>query len=472
MPDSKGIRGLGQIRLVPGEGDDKDEKFQSPQQAMEKLNFRELFTFGTHDRNQPILDHEYTINNLVGNYAVPAMSKSDPSESRAVQENSYKRILAIPGEPPYVSSSIFHKLDKLDLLKFDIPPHHRVQNLRFACEDLCRAAEETKNLDDIRSASFVTDVETLSAMFMTIHDQVVRKEYDKNLEGMCFNIHSENGITFMKTLNSSQFYGRFRLAADNHLKTRVVHRPLLIAKELGNPTKLHDFKRVVSYQFGDYSLVVEDPNQITHSFPRDPTFYRNDDWLRDKLSEFYQFENDRGQYARPYQEDLRVDVPSYDVFNSWRSDGDSPLISSQKQGLYTHITYRSEDDDMMRSQLWFSDTTDFLIGSLWNPDFKAEFPKSDWIMRDLCTMYGWPAFDEWLSDRRVEFSMKLLHRILAHVKHITNALGQQGIKKFYLKQVRRSDPCLVVSLGEEHGYMPQDLVSSYIATELGKARET
>ncbi|XDG04972.1 hypothetical protein ABKA04_004587 [Annulohypoxylon sp. FPYF3050] len=472
MSDSNNIRWLGQIKLVPGEGDGQDEKFQLPPHSIEKLNFRELFTFGTHDKDQPILDHENMINDLVGNYAIPAEPKSRPSESRVTQESKYRRILAIPGEPPYISSAIFYKLDKLDLLKFDIPPYYHIQNLRFACEDLCRAAEETRKLDDIKSASFVTDVETLSAMFMTIHDQVAHREDTNNTEGMCFNIHSENGVTFMKTLNSSQFYGRFRLAADNHLKTRVVHRPLLIAKDLEKPTKLHEFKRVVSYQFGEYSIIVEDPNQITNSFPSNPTFYRHQSWLREMLSEFYQLGNDRGQYGAHSQEDLKVDLPSYDVFNTWRSDQNSPLISSRKLGLYTHITYRSEDDDMMRSQLWFSDTTDYLIGSLYNPDLKDEFPKSDRIMRDLCKMYGWPAFDTWLSDRQVELSMKLLHRILAYVKHTANDLSQQGIKKFYLKHVRKSDPCLVVSLGEEHGYMPQDLVSSYVAAELGKTGGT
>ncbi|KAI0880509.1 uncharacterized protein GGS22DRAFT_197563 [Annulohypoxylon maeteangense] len=443
------MRIASRIALIPDSNDaEEDWKLQSSSCAVDKFDFRELFTFGTHGGNQPSRDHKTTIDIAEGAFVIPAETN---------EKNQ--------GEPPFVDELLSKKLE------FEIPLCNRVVSPRFAYEDLCRAAEGVKKLNAIESASFVTDAETLSAILRTVHDQLIhRNREDDDIEGMCFNIHSEHGVTFMKTLNSSQLQGPFHYAASNHLRTNVVQKYHLAGRDLRGLKELNEFKRVVSYRFGDHPLVVEDPNQVTHKLCLGLGQWASRDEFGqiEMSSESDRIEGGRYQHSDYHQEDKGPSPGSYDIFKTRDDDHDSPLVSSRDTALFPHITYNHEDDDIMRSQLWFSGTGNVLVGLLRNPKFRDTVQHTDEFMPYLCTMAEWPGFDKWLSDHQVELSMKLVHRILTYIKDTTHELSQKGIKKFYLKHSRKSDKFLTVSLGKEHGLLPEDLMSSYIATELGK----
>ncbi|KAI1456267.1 hypothetical protein F4805DRAFT_232994 [Annulohypoxylon moriforme] len=482
MSDFKSTRSFGQILLIPNE-DDEDEIFQLPPSPVDKVNFKELFTFNVHHEDQPVRDRERSIRGVMGSCILPSERISPPPETRGMRDPKHTRIIAIPGAPPLIDA--YAPRLESERLDFEIPSYTRIVSPRLAYEDLCRAAEGAEKLDSIKSASFVTDVEALSALLHTVHGRVVDGEWgrddddDDDVEGMCFSIHSENGVTFVKTLNSSQLQGQYHYAATSHLKTNMVEPRVLIGKDFKGVKELGEFKRVVSYQFGDHPLIVEDPNHVTgkiiHEVPWNAPW---NDWMsRDELREYEmgqesnRLNDDWDQYHDHNPEDPRTCPRSYSIFKTRRDDHESPLVNSRDTALFAHITYNnSKHDDITRSQLWFSGTGTILIGSIPNPEFRDDIRRSHMssFMSNICTMHGWPGFDKWLSDRRVELSMKLVHRILTCIKHTAHDLSQQGIKKFYLKHPRKSAKFFVVSLGKEHGIMPQDLVSSYIVTRLGE----
>ncbi|KAI1207810.1 uncharacterized protein F4807DRAFT_433406 [Annulohypoxylon truncatum] len=473
MSSFKRAGSLDRITLIPSEGDE-DEKFPLQAHALDKLDFNEILTFSTNDKTQLVLDCEDTSDDswccCIHRRTLSTLRTSHLPKTLESHKWRYVRVLAIPGEPPYASC----RYDKLEFenLEFEIPSYSSIANPRFAYEDLCRVAEEVKKLAAIKSTSFVTDVETLSAIFHTVRDKLVYTEDDKGIEGMCFNIHSENGVIFMKTLNSSRLQGLYHHAASSHLMTKMVQQPFLIGNKLRENMELTQFKRVVSYRFGDYPLIVEDPNHVTRNVPRREWMHRMQLKESGFLAEPDQLEDDRDQNNACCQEDIGPDLPPYVVFKNitMQYDRCSPLTSSQDTALFPRIAYKREDD-ITRSQLWFSGTRDFLVGLLPNPDLRDDLVDTGSFDPGLGTRAGWPEFDKWLSDHQVELSMKLVHRILAYIKHTANNLSQRGIKKFHLKHMRKSDQYFIVSLGEEHGHLPEDLVSSHVATELGKAEE-
>lgn len=134
-------------------------------------------------------------------------------------------------------------------------------------EDLCRAAIEEGNLEAIRSASIVTDSETLWALFSTLHDKVIKTDYyGERKRGIIIVVHRVERTTFLKVINLEAIDDANLMAATAHLKKHRLRWCWRESPDDSTPKKdMNAFRRVISYNFGGVKIVVEDGNQVLSS---------------------------------------------------------------------------------------------------------------------------------------------------------------------------------------------------------------
>ncbi|XXH01276.1 hypothetical protein Hte_007630 [Hypoxylon texense] len=214
-------------------------------------------------------------------------------------------VLFFTGHPPYVKA-----LSDQDRT-FTVPTHYGMDRPSKAFENLCFAAVKEGKLDDIRSADFVTDTETLWCLFSTVYDyasesktpdseasksesgkkkaskskaskHIYTKAYAKK-KGLCVAGQVVNGTIFMKALNTNAIDEEDVKAATAHLRDHGLQWCWSVKGESGGPHILNSFKRVVKYKFGDMTLVVEDSSQVLStahdcSEIQDEDFVERDNW--------------------------------------------------------------------------------------------------------------------------------------------------------------------------------------------------
>lgn len=155
------------------------------------------------------------------------------------------------GHPPAIQQP------PTDHRTFKVPNSYATADLSLPFENLCRAAIETGNLNAILSATFITDSQTLWALFSTLHDKATDRSYDKRRKGIILVVQVVWDNIFIKAINCDKVDGATLTAATVFLQNRYLQWCLKDGDKCVN-----SFTRVVSYKLGDIKLVVEDDNQI------------------------------------------------------------------------------------------------------------------------------------------------------------------------------------------------------------------
>ncbi|KAI1658742.1 hypothetical protein F4813DRAFT_395628 [Daldinia decipiens] len=172
------------------------------------------------------------------------------------------RILILPGHLPNST-----KLP-LNNREAKVPDYYNMDRPYLAFDSLCRAALENEKLMAIKSAAFVTDIDTIWGLFATLkgvgtpYDSLNHKQ--KQTKGICLAVHVVNGTIFMKIVNSHHVDGNHHFkAATYHLNKNGPQwcwSPC-VNDESNKTNELNNFKRIMSYEFSGLTMVVEDPYQ-------------------------------------------------------------------------------------------------------------------------------------------------------------------------------------------------------------------
>ncbi|XXH01275.1 hypothetical protein Hte_007629 [Hypoxylon texense] len=251
------------------------------------------------------------------------------------------RFLVVPGHPPSIRP--FFGTERT----FTLPDSLSMDTPSLPFEDLCRAAMGEDKLDAIRSASFVTDAETLWALFSTLHDKVIGSDYrDQSFKGITILAHTVEGTTFMKVINIEEIDGFSVKSATAHLKKhRLTWCWTENSEDSPPPRDMDAFRRVISYNFGDLKIVVEDGNQVL-SCPHEC------DKLEDEGS-VKAFEPWVWQ-PRCQPDDDTEDGPAFTVKRPTKE------ISHESTALFAYGQASSHDNDVfdrrVMAHLWFSET--------------------------------------------------------------------------------------------------------------------
>ncbi|KAI1771503.1 hypothetical protein F4818DRAFT_445193 [Hypoxylon cercidicola] len=252
------------------------DQFPLAQERITKSQFKELYNFTTFKTEQIVPPRTYEDElSAADQYSLTAASDAplatqDPSpldssssethtsedikEDSSPKQISNAHVLVLPGHPPS-----FERLP-IDKRNFTLPKPSASNDMdtpSLPFEDLCRAAIEQGMLGTISSASIVTDTETLWALFSTLHDKVAGLNHASRVKGIVLVVQAVDQITFIKAINSRVGDNLNLKVATAYLKNHGLQWCL---KEDGG-SKMDAFKRVVSYEFGDIKMVVEDGNQ-------------------------------------------------------------------------------------------------------------------------------------------------------------------------------------------------------------------
>ncbi|KAI2631344.1 hypothetical protein GGS26DRAFT_598486 [Hypomontagnella submonticulosa] len=408
---------LGSISLMPEEAYELNRLDQ-----LWKRDFKELFTYNS--RESTTSDNDYprpTIRDLKA--PLPSQEKSPTPPVR---------ILFTPGRAPFPQG--FSQRSS----QFRTPAEYSIASPEFAFEDLCRIAKHTQKLNEIKSANFVTDARTLTALFDTFYNFLIRESCFARVEGisLTFQTIPENNTTFMKSLNT---YGCDPNACDTaskHMKSRGFKWPLIAGEA---SIKLDSFKRVVSYGLGEFDLVVEVDNNQSHYYGGGI---------------------------------LKANVPPYAIF----ADGDSKSWATENGvGIFTLPDYKS-DPLGISSQMWFSGTPKALIAKYTRLDDVGRHRflpgLEEFELRDVRRGDGdqYSPVDSWASSEIVETALKMLYRFLKCIKETVHALAYDGKMKFLLEHMTLADDEMIISLTMD-GVEPIDLVSPGIARDLAQDPE-
>lgn len=133
-------------------------------------------------------------------------------------------------------------------------------------ENLCNAATEQQQLNTLRSAHFVTDVDTLWALFSTIHTRVSQRLHEANYvnPGFCIAAEVVNGTIFMKIMNIHHCNDYVLKSARAHIEKsglRFCHATAT-QRNLEPQNMPNKFKRVIKYGLGEIKMVIEDDRQV------------------------------------------------------------------------------------------------------------------------------------------------------------------------------------------------------------------
>ncbi|KAF3054956.1 hypothetical protein GL218_07489 [Daldinia childiae] len=80
--------------------------------------------------------------------------------------------------------------------------------------------------------------------------------------------------------------------------------------------------------------------------------------------------------------------------------------------------------------------------------------------------------DIWAEQVDIQKTLKLLHRLLQHVKQMAEAMQSQGVYTFALKQLRKNDKILKVETkGSPSAHLVIDLISPKVQHDLGQVRD-
>ncbi|KAI0002382.1 hypothetical protein F4779DRAFT_635258 [Xylariaceae sp. FL0662B] len=361
------------------------------------------------------------------NQARPDYTDYLPVESRVPRSGDFRpRILAIPGHAPH------YKEIPESSKTFTFPIHMSVDASVLAFEDLCYAAKEKGKLDDIRSASFVTDTETLAAIFEMLSDhqfQTSRKA--RNRASARVSIHTVHGTTFMKVDSSNAFIAKDKtiIAATEHLRREGLDYCGSVEHQQKERTA---HKRVISYDFGNIGLVVEDSNTISRTkytcapLPRGVEYSvfqhectPNSTASQDKI----------GLFAKPTGlgiNQLRIQ-PSI-----WFSD--------IKQARLVKYAKNSSQGHMVADRAHFSGGTETLTQSKLNA---------------------------WTQTQQTRDTIRLMHRLLRYIKDISDSQARQGHDKLVLQHYRVGHNTLTLKWEPDSQY-GIDLVSAAAAKRLGE----
>ncbi|KAI1650975.1 uncharacterized protein F4817DRAFT_367524 [Daldinia loculata] len=152
--------------------------------------------------------------------------------------------------------------------KARVPDYYNMDRPYLAFDCLCRAALENEKLKSIKSAAFVTDIDTIWGLFSTLNgvgtscSNLNRKQ--KHAKGICLAVHVVDGTIFMKIVNSHHVDGNHHYkAATHHLNknSRQWCWGPCVGVKSNKPNELNTFKRIMSYEFSGLAMVVEDPYQ-------------------------------------------------------------------------------------------------------------------------------------------------------------------------------------------------------------------
>ncbi|OTA98009.1 hypothetical protein M426DRAFT_140321 [Hypoxylon sp. CI-4A] len=257
---------------------------------VKKLYFQPLFTYNTHvDREKSTIENQenqddastevteisrVTLSTIQGNpgisipqnipdfdYAFSARDDSihdedvDSNDEVAQAQNTPLRIIITPGRIP------FAKMPRYPLNKFVVPTTYTVASPALDFQDLCRVAEAWKMLDDIVTASIVTDVVTMSALFYIV-DRAAKGITNRGKEtGFFFALHKVENAIFLKLLNDNQLQGTIHTAAINHMMEKGLTHHWETGGNESQPLNVH--KRAIKYLFGAHQIVIEDDAQVT-----------------------------------------------------------------------------------------------------------------------------------------------------------------------------------------------------------------
>lgn len=143
-------------------------------------------------------------------------------------------------------------------------------------ENLCLSAIEHGQISAIKSANFVTDIDSMWGLLAAIHTKVFGAKYGsttKKARGPMITVEAIHGIIFMKILNVHECDRTDIQVAEAHLKKDGVDWCYAQAAAEGKweePQTPKAFKRVISYTFGDIRMVIQDDKQALstqHSYP-------------------------------------------------------------------------------------------------------------------------------------------------------------------------------------------------------------
>ncbi|KAI0101180.1 hypothetical protein F4814DRAFT_456112 [Daldinia grandis] len=167
------------------------------------------------------------------------------------------RILILPGHMPNST-----KLTPANR-ETKVPENYHMDRPYLAFDSLCRAAMENGELRSIKSAAFVTDIDTVWGLFSTLNGSNFNCKL-KKAKGICLAVHVVDCTIFMKIVNSHHVDGNQHSKAATHHLTKNGRKwcwSPRVDVESNKQNELNTFKRIMSYEFGGLTMVVEDPYQ-------------------------------------------------------------------------------------------------------------------------------------------------------------------------------------------------------------------
>ncbi|KAI1099625.1 hypothetical protein F4804DRAFT_337040 [Jackrogersella minutella] len=243
------------IQLMPT----TEDHFPLSDDPVTLSSVEQLFTFNSCEADAKVQEDETP---LTTNTQI-AFSAANSSDEDDVNLWPCERTIVLPGHPAYIQGL------RRGSRQFTVSRINGLDRPEFSFEKLCRAAIEEGQLDSIKSAAFVTDTDTLWALFSTLHAQVLGRRFNKHMKGIVLSLHSAGNTVFMKVLNrhvADKECVNFGMA---HLKENGLQwcNDVETDDHSSEAQELNSFKRVISYNFGQLKMVVEDGHQILSARP-------------------------------------------------------------------------------------------------------------------------------------------------------------------------------------------------------------
>lgn len=113
------------------------------------------------------------------------------------------------------------------------------------------------------NADLVTDTSTLWSIIKTVYEKVKGRTLPKKDTGITLTVQIEHGTTFLKVINDYVVDEEALAEATARLKHARQGHPAIRAGPDRVREPLNVSRRVLSYGFGDLSLIVEDDNRIS-----------------------------------------------------------------------------------------------------------------------------------------------------------------------------------------------------------------
>ncbi|KAI0381213.1 hypothetical protein F5Y04DRAFT_289098 [Hypomontagnella monticulosa] len=353
--------------------------------------------------------------------------------------------IGIPGHPPHMIG-----IHDDSLLRFNLPLWDYMDHPVFPFDNLCYAAAEVRKLDAVESSEFVTDIDTLWLIFSTLLDKVLGYAPYKaeHMKGFCIAVHIVGNTIFMKILNpqSASHVGPTTKAAAAHLKKHGIQWCETVNANCppqgSNGEIQKQFKRVISYNLGGHRMVVEDGDQVlpTQHVCETPS------------------DEDRASKASHSPEVPAADSPQYTTFHQ------KDAVKHQRTILFTAPAadegLEGEDDDLM-SRLWLSYSKAVMI-SLHRPVMNGAHMA---FRRDILSFNPEEnsRLADWATSESIEKTLKMLDRLLKHIKKAAAIHTGKGIHKFALRHFRQEHRNVVTSTKI---HVALDLVSPEIARQI------